>query len=150
MLAKKILRNLENRNYRVEYREHCDCEFYWYEKGIWSADDELGCETIRTYGNCYFNNVLIMDDLASQCDGDIIIGSDGVIASYDTYFGVSLQILCTNPGVEKILLKYIINDPETYCQLIASINYPDAYNKLHEKRKIKSLFEYLDWKKDNN
>ena len=149
MLAKKIMKNIENGNYRVEYREECDCDFYWYIDKY----GKLDCETVRAHGTCYFNNVLIMDDLASQWDETIGVGSDGVIACYDTYFGVSLQVFCLNQGVEKEILKYIVNDAETYCQLVASINYPDAYNKKHERRKIDSLLEYLDcgildWKGD--
>lgn len=146
MLAKKIIKNLETGNYRIEYREECECDFYWHT----DKDGEVSCETVRAYGTCYFHNVLIMDDLVNKCDGDIIVGSDGVIACYDTYFGVSLQVLCLDKSTEKRILKYIINDAEIYCQLIATINYPDKCNELHEKRKIKSLLEHVEWKKENS
>jgi len=142
MLAKKILKNLENGNYRIEYREKCNCDFYWYVK-----DDDIVGDTVKN-GGCYFDNVLIMDDLADEFDDDIVIGSNGVIATYDNYYGVNLQILCSDQDIAYKIFRYIIDDPEIYRDLIASINYPDKCNDLHEKRKIKSLLNYIGWKGD--
>ena len=78
MLAKKILKNLENGNYCIEYKEHCDCGFYWIER-----EDRLDCVTVYN-DSCYYRNELIMDNLAREFDDETIVGSDGVIATYDT------------------------------------------------------------------
>lgn len=140
MLAKKIFENLKNGNYRIAYHERCDCGFYWYEK-----DGELKCLTEKNCG-CYYGNELVMYDLANEFDEVIGIGSKGIIATYDNYYGVDLLISCSDLDIAKKIRSYIINDPEIYCDFIASINYPDKYNELHEKRKIKSLLEYVGWK----
>ena len=144
MLAKKILKNLENGNYRIEYREHCDCGFYWLEK-----EDGLKCVTVNN-DSCYYHNRLVMDDLVGEFDDEIIVGSDGVIATYDNFYGVSLQFLCRDEEIKKKIFKYIIDDAEIWCDFVASINYPNKYNELHFKRRDKSLLEYVDWKMDNN
>jgi len=137
MLAKKILKNLENGNYRIEYREKCDCEFFWYVK-----DGEFVCDTVNN-GGCYHENVLIMDDLAGEIDEVIGIGSNGVIATFDSYFGVSLQIFYSNQDIAKKIHMYIINDPVIFRDFIASFNYPDKRNELHDKRRDKALVDFL-------
>lgn len=144
MLAKKILKNLENGNYRIEYREHCDCGFYWCDE-----EDGLKCVTVNN-GNCYYNNMLVMDDVAGQFDDEIIVDCDGVIATYDNFYGVSLQFLCKDEEMKKRIFRYIIDDAEIWCDFVATINYPNKYNDLHMKRRDKSLLEYVDWKMDNN
>ena len=140
MLAKKILTNLVNGNYRIVYRERCDCGFYWYLK-----DGELVCDTTKNNG-CYYGNELVMFDLAGEFDGEIGIGSNGIIATYDNYYGVNLLISCSDQDIAYQIFRYIIDDPEIYRGLIASINYPDKCNDLHEKRKIKSLLKFVGWK----
>ena len=142
MLAKKILENLKNGNYRIVYSEKCDCEFYWYVK-----DGEFVCDTIKNNG-CYYNNVLIMDDLADEFDDEIVIDSNGVIASYDNNYGVNIQILCSYQDIAYKIFKYIVEDPEIYRDLIASINYPDNCNDLHIKRRDKAFVEFIKIRKE--
>jgi len=137
MLAKKILKNLENGNYRVEYREKCNCEFYWYVK-----DGEFVCDTVR-YGGCYFENVLVMDDLAGEVDEEISIGYKGIIARFNSYYGVILQIGCNEQDIALKIRRYIINDSEIFREFIASLNSPDKRNGLHERRKDKALIDYI-------
>ena len=138
MLAKKIIENLKNGNYRVEYREKCDCGFNWYVK-----DGEFVCDTVNN-GGCYHENVLIMDDLAGEFDEVIGISYNGVIATFDSYYyGVSLQIYYSNQDIAKKIHMYIINDPEIFRDFIASINYPDKRNELHEKRRDNALLNFL-------
>ncbi len=144
MLWQKILKNLENGNYRIEYREKCDCGFYWY-----TEEDEVKSVTVNN-GGCWFGNVLVMDDLAGQFDDVTIVDSDGVIAIYDNFYGVELKILCLHQEIVKKIRRYIIDDAEIWCDLVASINYPDKRNELHEKRRDKSLIEYVEWKRENN
>ncbi len=140
MLWQKILKNLENGNYRIEYREKCDCGFYWLEKG-----DNLECVTVNNDG-CWYGNVLIMDDLAGEFDDVTIVNCDGVIAVYDNFYGVSVQICCLSQNIVKKIERYIREDVEIWCDFIASINYPNKYNELHFKRRDKSLIEYVEWK----
>ena len=109
MLAKKILSNLENGNYRIERREN-DCGIYW---DTW--------DTINN-GGCYYENVLIMDDLAGQCDDVLSVGSDGVFATYDVHFGTTVRINCLNHAVVQQILELILNDGEIRRKLIAGIN----------------------------
>jgi len=137
MLAKKILKNLENGNYRIEYREKCDCEFYWSVK-----DGEFVCDTLK-YGGCYHENALIMYDLAGEVDEEISIGYKGIIATFNSYYGVSLQIGCNEQDIALKIRRYIINDTEIFRDLIAILNYPDKRNKLHEKRRDKALIDYI-------
>ena len=137
MLAKKILSNLENGNYRIEYREKCDCGFNWYVK-----DNEYVCDTVNN-GGCYHENVLIMDELAGEFDDVIGIGYNGIIATFDSYYGVSLQILCNEQDIAKKIQRYIINDTEIFRDFIASLNYPDKCNELHEKRRINAFGKFL-------
>jgi len=144
MLAEKILKNLADGNYRIEYREECDCGFYWIDE-----DDGLRCVTVNN-GNCYYNNMLIMDDVAGEFDDEIIVDCDGVIATYDNFYGVSLQFLCRDEEMKKRIYKYIIDDVEIWCDFVATINYPNKYNELHFKRRDKSLLEYVNWEMDNN
>ena len=144
MLAKKILKNLQNGNYRIVYHERCDCGFYWYVK-----DGELVCDTVKNNG-CYYGNELVMYDLAGEFDDVIGIGSNGIIATYDNYYGVDLLISCSDLDIAKKIHMYIINDPEIFRDFIASINYPDKRNELHEKRRDKALLEFVGWRKDNN
>ena len=137
MLAKKILENLENGNYRIEYCEKCDCDFHWHVK-----DGDFVCDVVK-YGGCYHESVLIMDDLAGEVDEVISVDYKGVIATYNSYYGVSLQIGCDNEGIAIKLRRYIINDFKIFRDLIASLNYPDMRNELHEKRKGYALVEFL-------
>ncbi len=140
MLVNKILKNLENGNYRIAYSEQCDCEFYWrVENG------EFLCDTVYN-GGCYHENLLIMDDMAGEFDEIVGVGYKGVIASFDSYYGVSLQILCSEPDIAKKIQRYIINDAEIFRDFIASLNYPDKRNELHEKRKYKALGKFSFWK----
>ena len=136
MLANKILKNLENGNYRIAYSEQCDCEFYWYVE-----NGEFLCDTVYN-GGCYHENLLIMDDLAGEFDEVVGVGYKGVIASFDSFYGVSLQILCSEPDIAKKIQKYIINDAEIFRDFIASLNSPDKRNELHEKRKYKALGKF--------
>ena len=137
MLANKILKNLENGNYRIEYREKCDCSFYWYlENG------EYVCDTVYN-GSCYYGNELVMSDLAGEFDEEIGIGSNGVIATYDNYYGVDLLISCSDQDIAYKIFRYIIDDPEIYRDFITSINHPNKRNKLHEKRRDKALIDYF-------
>ena len=142
MLAKKIIKNLVNGNYRIAYHERCDCSFYWHVK-----DGELVCDTSRNNG-CYYGNELVMYDLAGEFDNEIGIGSNGIIATYDNYYGVDLLISCSDLDIAKKIRNYIINDPEIFRDFIASINYPDKRNELHEKRRDKALLEFVGWRKD--
>lgn len=99
MLAKKLIENLKNGNYQIERREHCDyCGSWWYVE-----DDELACGC----GDCWYDDVLIMDDLAGQSDDVTGVDCDGIIAIYDNYYGVSLQIRCKDDGIAKQIEKYI-------------------------------------------
>lgn len=58
-MLKKIIQNLETGNYQIKYREYCDCRFYWHLN-----DGELECDIQSTDGDCWFDNALVMDDLA--------------------------------------------------------------------------------------
>ena len=136
-MLKKIIKNLEAGNYRIEYREKCECKFDWrLENG------ELVGEAISTDGGCWFDNALIMDDLAGQCDDDVNVGSDGVIVTYDAYFGFTVQTICLNHVVQEIF-KFIIDDGETHTKLTAGIKSPDANNDLHDRRERESLAKWL-------
>jgi hypothetical protein len=143
MLAKKILKNLENGNYRIKYREKCDCGFYWYV----NENNEFVCECVKN-GVCYYDNLLIMDDLAGESDDVTIVDCDGVIAVYDNYYGVSLQILCKNDAIVKQIQQYIWDDAEIWRDFIASINYPSKHNELHERRRDKAFVEFLGIRKE--
>jgi len=136
MLAKKIIKNLETGNYRVEYREHCDCRFDWrLEK------DELVCDIASTDGDCWFDNVLIMDDLAGQRSDTLSVGSDGIIAIYDAYFGFAVPLNISHTTEQEIT--NAIKDSDAYTQLIADIDSPDANNDLHDRRKREALIDWL-------
>jgi hypothetical protein len=133
MLAKKIIENLKNGNYRIECREHCDyCGFWWYVK-----DDELTpCDCVTTgYGDCWYDNVLIMDDLAGQIDDVTGVDCDGIIAVCDNYYGVSLQIRCKDDAIVKQIQKFFWDDTKIWCDFIASINYPDNARKTPADRR---------------
>ena len=137
MLAKKIIENLKNENYRVEYREHCDCRFDWR-----LDKDELVCDITSTDGDCWFDNVLIMADLANQRDDTLSVGSDGVIAIYDAYFGLAVPLNASCDTEQDII--NAIKDSDAYQLLIDGINSPDANNDLHDKRKRESLVKWLN------
>ena len=142
MLAKKILKNLETGNYRIVYSEKCDCEFYWYMK-----DGNFVCDTIKN-GGCYFENLLIMDDLAGEVDNEICIGYKGIIATFNSYYGVSLQIGCHEQDIAFKIRRYIINDTEIFRDLIASLDFPDKCNELHERRRDKAFVKFLGIRKE--
>ncbi len=142
MLVKKILKNLENENYRIEYYEKCDCDFHWHVK-----DGNFVCDVVK-YGGCYFESVLIMDDLAGEVDEEISISYKGIIATFNSYYGVSLQIGCNEQDIAVKIRRYIINDTEIFRYLIASLDYPDKRNELHERRRDKAFGEFLMTRKD--
>jgi hypothetical protein len=137
MLAKKIIENLKNEDYRVEYREHCDCRFDW------SLDNgELVCDIATTDGDCWYDNALVMDDLAGQCDDKLSVGSDGVIAIYDAYFGLAMSWLNASCATEQEIIN-AIKDSDAYQLLTDGINSPDANNDLHDRRKREALVKWL-------
>ena len=137
MLTKKIIENLKNEDYRVEYREHCDCRFDWrLEK------DELVCDIATTDGDCWYDNALVMDDLAGQCDDELSVGSDGVIAIYDAYFGLAMSWLNASCATEQEIIN-AIKDSDAYQLLSDGINSPDANNDLHDRRKREALVKWL-------
>ena len=141
MLTKKIIENLKNENYRVEYREHCECSFNWrLEKG------ELVCDIETTDGDCWFDNVLIMGDLAGQRDDVLRVGSDGIsdgiIAINDPYFGLTVPLINASRDVVRELVN-AIKDSDAYQLLIDGINSPDANNDLHDRRKREALVKWL-------
>lgn len=135
MLAKKILKNLENGNYRLEYREHCDCRFDWsIENG------ELVCDT-DVY-DCWTETVwLIMDDLAGQRDETLGVFSSGIIASYDTHFGLTPLLRKASIDTEQEIIKAIKNN-YVYERMTAGI-YSSERNNLHNRRKGESLVKWL-------
>ncbi len=130
-MLKKILQNLETGAYRIEYREHCDCEFYWYLN-----EGKLECDITSTDGDCWFDNALVMDDLALD------VGNDGIIACYDAHFGLNVAFN-TSRDVEQEIIK-AIKDSDAYQQLTDGIYSPDANNDLHDKRKRESLVNWLE------
>ena len=137
MLAKKIIENLKNEDYRVEYREHCDCRFDW------SLDNgELVCDIATTDGDCWYDNALVMNDLAGQCDDELSVGSDGVIAIYDAYFGLAMSWLNASCATEQEIIN-AIKDSDAYQLLTDGINSPDANNDLHDRRKREALVKWL-------
>ena len=136
-MLKKIIQNLETGNYRVEYREHCDCRFGWHlEK------DELVCDVVSNDGDCWFDNVLIMDDLAGQRDDTLSVGNAGVIASYDAYLGLTTLLIKANYDDERELVN-AIKDSDVYQKLTVGIHSPDASNDLHDQRKREALVKWL-------
>lgn len=141
MLAKKILKNLETGNYRLEYREHCDCRFDWsIENG------KLVCDIDSDDGDCWYDNVLIMDDLAGQCDDVLRVGSDGIsdgiIAINDPYFGLTVPLInASRDVVQEIVNAIVFSDAHQI--LIDGINSPDANNDLHDRRKREALAKWL-------
>ena len=144
MLVKRIIENLKNEDYRVEYREHCDCRFDWrLEK------DELVCDIASTDGDCWYDNVLIMDDLAGQCDDVLRVGSDGIsdgiIAINDPYFGLTVPLINANRDVVQEIVNAIVFS-DAHQILIDGINSPDANNDLHDRRKREAL---VNWLSDN-
>lgn len=141
MLVKRIIENLKNENYRVDYREHCDCRFDWrLEK------DELVCDIETTDGDCWFDNVLIMDDLADRFDGELRVGSDGIsdgiIAINDPHFGLAVPLINVNSVAEQKIIN-AIKDSDAYQLLTDGINSPDANNDLHDRRKREALVKWL-------
>ena len=140
MLTKKIIKNLKAGNYRVAYREHCECRFYWSEE-----NDKLVCDTVKTDGDCWIENVLIMDDLAGRRSDTLIVDKEGIIASYDAYYGLTVQIICLN-DVKQEIIKLIL-DSDALQKLQSYIKSPNANNHLHYQRKYEAL---IDWFKFNN
>jgi hypothetical protein len=120
-MKEKIIKNLKSGNYRIEYREHCDCRFDWYLNG------KLDCVSTSTDGYCWFDNILIMDDLGGKR-----------IATYSAYFGLTVQI--TNAEQEIV---NAIKNSDAYQKLTAGIDAPDARNGLHDRRKCESLVKWL-------
>ena len=134
-MLKKIIKNLETGNYRIEYREHCDCRFYWY-----LDEGKLECDIQSTDGDCWFDNVLIMDDLA--LDVGYTYYNAGIIACYDAHFGLNVTINVSR-DVEQEIINAIKNS-DAYTQLTDGIYSPDANNDLHDKRKQAALVNWLE------
>lgn len=138
MLAKKIIKNLKVGNYRVEYREYCDCRFDWrLEK------DELVCDIASTDGGCWFNNVLIMDDLAGRRGDTLSVGNTGIIAINDAYFGLTVPLINASRDVVQVIVN-VIQNSDAYQKLTAGINSPEANNDLHDRRKREALVNWLE------
>jgi hypothetical protein len=136
-MLKKILQNLKTGNYRIEYREYCDCEFYWHlENG------ELDCDIQSTDGDCWYDNALVMDDLAGQCDDELSVGIDGVIAIYDAYFGLAVSWLNASCDAEQEIIN-AIKDSDAYQKLTDGRIYLPDSNDLHDRRKRESLARWL-------
>src|SRR5690554_417890 len=141
MLAKKIIENLKNENYRIEYREHCDCRFDWR-----LDNGELVCDIASTDGDCWYDNALVMDDLAGQRDDTLRVGSDGIsdgiIAINDPYFGLTVPLINASRDVVQEIVNAIVNS-DAHQKLIDGINSPDANNDLHDRRKREALAKWL-------
>ena len=137
MLAKKIIENLKNENYRVEYREHCDCRFDWR-----LDNGELVCDIATTDGDCWFDNALVMDDLAGQHDDTLWIRSDGIIATKGEYFGLAVSWLTAGHDIAREIIN-AIKDSDAYQKLTDGIYSPDANNDLHDRRKREALVKWL-------
>jgi len=117
-------------------------EFYWHLNN----DGELDCDIRSTDGDCWFDNALIMDDLAGKYDDDVNVGSDGVIATYDAYFGLTVSLKCSlnaSHAAEQEIVN-AIQDSDAYQQLTDGIYSPDANNDLHDKRKREALVNWLE------
>ena len=95
MLAKKIIENLKNGNYRIERREN-DCGIYW---NTWDNVNDVGC---------YYESVLIMEDLADERDDTLSVGSDGIIAINDPYFGLTVPLTNTSSDVVQEIINAIV------------------------------------------
>ena len=139
-MLKKIIKNLETGNYRLEYREHCDCLFDWsIENG------KLVCDT-DVY-DCWTETVwLIMDDLAGQRDDTLGVYSSGLIASYDIRFGLTMLLRKASIDTEQEIVKAIKNN-YVYERLTDGIHSSEANNNLHNRRKRASLIEWLEKEK---
>src|SRR5690554_3393537 len=137
MLAKKIIENLKNGNYRVDYREHCDCRFDWR-----LDNGELVCDVAYTDGDCWFDNALVMDDLAGQHDDTLWIRSDGIIATKGEYFGLAVSWLTASHDIAREIIN-AIKDSDAYQKLTDGIYSPDANNDLHDRRKREALAKWL-------
>jgi hypothetical protein len=107
MLEKKIIENLKNGNYRIERREN-DCGIYW---DTWDNVNDVGC---------YYESVLIMDDLASESDDTLSVGSDGIIAINDPYFGLTVPLINANRDVVQEIVNAIVFS-DAHQKLIDSI-----------------------------
>jgi len=130
-MLKKIIKNLETGNFRIEYREHCDCRFFWHLN-----DGELDCDIQSTDGDCWFDNVLIMDDLALD------VGNAGIIACYDAHFGLNVTVNVRH-AVKRVIVN-VIQNSDAIQELTDGIYSPDANNDLHDKRKQAALVNWLE------
>ncbi len=136
-MLNKIIQNLRTGNYRIEYREHCDCRFDWrLERG------ELVCEAVDTGGFCWVDNVLIMDDLAGKCDDTVNVDNAGVIAAYDAEFGLTVPMFNISYSTEQEIVN-AIKDSDAYEKLTDGIYSPDANNDLHDRRNREALVKWL-------
>lgn len=137
-MLEKIIKNLETGNYRIEYLEHCDCRFDWrINEGV------LARETNSK--NCWVGNVLIMDDLAGQCDDALSVGNDGMIAVYDSRGKLSILVDMERDIKEKLEEELIeeIKVSSAYLQLCTNITTSNTDNELHFNRKHASLVKWL-------
>ena len=103
--------------------------------------------------NCWVENVLIMDDLAGQCDDALSVGNDGMIAAYNSRSKLSILVDMERDLKEKLEKELIveIKNSDAYLQLCTNIMKfytPDStgsslYNELHFNRKRASLVKWL-------
>jgi len=77
-----------------------------------------------------------------QCDDELSVGSDGVIAIYDAYFGLAVSWLAASCDAEQEIIN-AIKDSDAYQKLTDGINSPDANNDLHDRRKREALAKWL-------
>lgn len=138
MLANKILKNLENGNYRVEYREKCDCEFNWkFDYCHQDFNWKLDCH--KVIKNCWRDNVLIMDNLAECRDKTLSVDREGLIAFYGRSNKIEVLVDADHDVQEKIAKA--IKDSDAYQKLTAGIG---TFNNLHNRREYESLVNWLE------
>jgi hypothetical protein len=130
-MLKKIIKNLETGAYRIEYREHCDCRFFWYLN-----EGKLECDITSTDGDCWFDNALVMDDLALD------VGNAGIIACYDAHFGLNVTVNVSREVEQEII--NAIKNSDAIQELTDGIYSPDANNDLHDRRKRETLVNWLE------
>ena len=138
-MKEKILKNLESGNYRIEYRESCNCQFNWQLQ-----NGKLDCEVENI--DCCNYNVLVMPDLAGQS----YVHKDGVLATYDALGGLDVRLrgqatLANFEAAENEITAAIYNS-DVLTEISRGIESPAACNNLHHKRMQASL---ANWIEDN-